>query len=431
MERDLAIARSRAVSLPALSMSLGGSLVAVVSLALVSAPRTGFADTPNPAPSATPVASSPVKPATLTLATHPSAEDIARARVLDQQGVREFREGRYNDAIRYFDEAYRLGAPSSELWNVARCYLKLDEPEAANDALERYLAETDLSADERANGRRALEELAHRRSTVTVDSSPSGAMASIDGKHVGRTPATTDVSSGEHTLVVQREGYVPYVARVVARYGRAIIVDARLGDQTYGGGATLGDAAFAGARHRFTGSAQIAGLFAWLGSVGVPLHPAALVSLAYVPYDNGRVDVAAGARLTITYDSWGNSSGAPALTCGLGGTETAAAILVFADGAMGYRPTPRLRLGADLGFGFASELGSALGGDVFTPSCSASPGVVPAGHVGAEVSYALIPAVRLLVSPIVFEVTPAFSGTVDASGVWFRVGAGFGFAVDL
>jgi hypothetical protein len=102
---------------------------------------------------------------------------------------------------------------------------------------------------------------------------------------------------------------------------------------------------------------------------------------------------------------------------------------------MGYRPTPRLRIGGDAGFGFASELGSQLGGDAFEASCQASPGVVPAGHFGAEVSYSVLPALRLVVSPIVFEVLAAFGGTrttpIDASSAWLRVGSGLGFAVDL
>jgi hypothetical protein len=383
------------------------------------------ADVQGPVAADGPRGTTPARP----LGIRASSDDIERARALDQQGVRAFRDGRYNDAIRYFDEAYKLGGPSSELWNIARCDLKLDQPEAANETLERYLAQTDLSIDDRANARRELEELGHRRSTVTVASSPSGALVSIDDKHVGRTPASTDVPAGEHTVTIRREGYMPHVERVVARYGRAIIVDARLEGQ--GSGGATDDSGFAVPRFRFTGSAEIAGLFAKLGTVGVPLHPAALVSLAYVPYQSGRLDVAAGARLTVTYDSWGDSIGAPALTCGLGGAETATALAVFADGAVGYRPTRQIRLGADLGFGFASELGSALGGDVFTPSCTASPGLVPAGHLGVEVSYALIPALRLLVSPIVFEVMPAFSGALDSSSPWFRIGAGLGFAVDL
>ncbi|MGO8991944.1 MAG: hypothetical protein ACLQVI_01350, partial [Polyangiaceae bacterium] len=44
-----------------------------------------------------------------------SDQDLVRARVLDQQGVRAYREERYNDAIRYFEEALKLGGPPSEI----------------------------------------------------------------------------------------------------------------------------------------------------------------------------------------------------------------------------------------------------------------------------------------------------------------------------
>jgi hypothetical protein len=366
-------------------------------------------------------------------ANRSSPDDIARARALDQEGVREFRDGRYNDAIRYFSEAYKLGAPSSELWNMARCYLKLDQAEEASAALERYLIQTDLSDDDRANARRELDRLGRRRSLVTVASSPSGALVFIDGKRIGRTPASTEISADPHTIVIKLEGYDPYVQRVVARYGRAIIVDASLRGPSRGG-ETIGvglQPMGARARRVFTGSVEAAGIWSRLGSVGVPLHPAALVSMAYVPYEHDRLDIGVGMRLTITYDSWDNPGGAPALTCGLGGRETAPALGTFADGAVGYRPTDRLHLGTDVGLGFASEIGGALGGEVFTPSCAASPGLVPAGHVGSEVSYAVVPGLRLLVSPLVFEVMPAFRGAVDSGSAWFRIGAGAGFALDL
>ena len=55
--------------------------------------------------------------------------DLEAARELDQQGVRAFRDGRFSDAIRYFLSAYRLGAPSNELWNVARSRERMDDAE--------------------------------------------------------------------------------------------------------------------------------------------------------------------------------------------------------------------------------------------------------------------------------------------------------------
>jgi hypothetical protein len=349
---------------------------------------------------------------------------VERARTLDQQGVRAFREGRYNDAIRYFAEAYKLGGPSSELWNIARCDAKLDDPEAASVMLERYLACSDLSADDRAGARRELDELHHRPSTVTVASSPEGAVVFVDGKRIGKTPASTDVSVGEHVVVVQRDGYSPHVDRVVARFGRAIIVNARLTGDPSSDGSTLPSAG-AGRRHWFTASAEALGLFARLGSTVHPLRPAALVSLGYVALERRSIDVVTGARFVATYDSWdAGPVGAPATACG---AESATALGLFADAAFGYRPLPRLRIGGDIGFGFASETGS-----VPMAPCNLPTGVVPAGHFGADISYAALSALRIVLSPIVLEVQSAPGGTpVDASGPWIRIGSGLGVAVDL
>jgi hypothetical protein len=362
-----------------------------------------------------------------------SPDDIERARVLDQQGVRAFREGRYNDAIRHFEEALKLGGPSSELWNIARSEVKLDEPEAASIALERYLSYADLSIEDRAGALLELDELRRRPSTVTVASSPAGAFVVMDGKRVGKTPASMTAPAGEHTVLVEREGYAIYSAHVVARFGRAVIVDARL---TRGTRDEVSQTSDAGERRKwFTASAEALGLFARLGSIGRPISPAGLFSLGYVALERESIDVVAGARFIITYDSWNNTVGAPALTCGLGGAETAAALALFAEGAVGYRPSRRLRIAGDVGFGFASELGSQFGGDVFEPTCNASTRLVPAGHIGADISYAILPALRLVLSPILLEVQPAFGGVrsapVDASGPWIRVGGGLGLAVDL
>src|SRR5271168_4493569 len=78
-----------------------------------------------------------------------SDQDLARARVLDQQGVRAYREERYNDAIRYFEEARKLGGPPSEIWNIAKCHVRMDEPEEGAKYIEEYLSQKGLSAADR------------------------------------------------------------------------------------------------------------------------------------------------------------------------------------------------------------------------------------------------------------------------------------------
>jgi len=151
--------------------------------------------------------------------------DLESARELDQSGVRAFKDGRFGDAIRFFRAAYRKGAPSAELWNIARCEERLDDAERAGHSIEEYLAQRDLAPTERAEGERELRVLSSRTSMVTITSVPSGAVVLIDGHPAGATtPLTVDVPPGAHSLSIRHDGYATENRPFEARYGRAVIV---------------------------------------------------------------------------------------------------------------------------------------------------------------------------------------------------------------
>ncbi|HEX3346310.1 MAG TPA: PEGA domain-containing protein, partial [Polyangiaceae bacterium] len=134
--------------------------------------------------------------------------DLEAARELDQQGVRAFRDGRFSDAIRYFLSAYRLGAPSSELWNVARSRERMDDAETAADSIAQYLTQQDLGPQDRAEAERELQALRARPSVLTVITVPSGAVITVDGKQTaGPTPVSLEIRPGPHTLAVHHDGY--------------------------------------------------------------------------------------------------------------------------------------------------------------------------------------------------------------------------------
>jgi hypothetical protein len=359
-------------------------------------------------------------------AARAEGSDIERARALDHEGARAFREGRYNDAIRYFEDAYRLGAPGAELWNIARCYLKLDQPEQANEALERYLATPDLPAADRTEARAQLAELHRRHSTLTITSRPLGAEAFVDGKPIGKVPTSADLTPGPHLVEVRRGRDIVYEERVTARFGRAIIVDAAPDDVPLPG---------ASAPTRFTSTAQIGLLWGRLGSVGEPAHAAGLLGAAYVAHDRGRIALAVGLRASLTEDSWGNSVGAHATGCATPARFDAAALSAYVDGALGIRASSRVRVDADFGVGIAGYFAGSLGGDVFLSTCSPSPGVEPAMLVSGSVSYAFNRVVRAVVTPLWFELQPAEGGArttpTDAAGAWLRIGGSVGVAIDL
>lgn len=162
-------------------------------------------------------------------ATAPAA-DLTAARELDQQGVRAFADGRYRDAVRYFEEAAARGGPAFEIWNLARCRQKLDEPEEAAKLLERYLDRSDLAEGDRAQARSELQEIQRRPSRVTVLSAPAGAAVYLDERRgtLGRTPVTLDVPNGDHAVTLELPGYERERLSFHAKYGRAVIVSATL-----------------------------------------------------------------------------------------------------------------------------------------------------------------------------------------------------------
>jgi PEGA domain-containing protein len=168
-----------------------------------------------------------VEPDEVQIPRHP---DVTAAREFDRQGVERFRDGHYADAVHYFEAAYRLGGPSSELWNVARSREKLDDGEGACLAIDEYLARPDLSPQDRAEAEREARALRTRTSLLSVTTTPAGAFVSIDGAQAaGPTPISLDVSAGPHTIVVRRAGNVAETRHFEARFGRAIIVSLDLG----------------------------------------------------------------------------------------------------------------------------------------------------------------------------------------------------------
>ncbi len=376
------------------------------------------------------------------------AQDLARARVLDQQGVRAYREERYNDAIRFFEVALKVVGPPSEIWNVAKCHVRMDEPEEAAKSIHEYLDQKGLSAADRLEAEQQLREIEHRHSTLTVASSPAGAAVYLEGhRWAGVTPATIDLAPGDHAVTIELAGYDPIQRSVTAKFGRAVIVDARLekNDRAVAapGGARTGPAD-AGARgrgrpHRLTLGAQLGFTVPRFGSIGGSVAPAGYFEGAYVAFVDPRLVLTVGAAATVTGDSWSNTSGLANQNANCGATIPesggATAFSAFLQGGLAWRASPRWRIGGDVGVGVATYSIGEAGFDVFSPTCRPSPGVKPVVHFDGRVSYAFSPELRLLLSPVVLELQPAFDGASsaprDATGLWLRFGAAAGLAFDL
>jgi len=317
------------------------------------------------------------------------------------------------------------------------------EPQQASDAYDRYLMQPGLTPQDKAEAREELEELRRRRSIMTVASAPSRAPVYLDGKKTepaGTTPFSVQVSPGKHKVEIDQKGYRPYSREVEAKFGQAIIVDAQLERDPnqptgpYDKTRTL-EPEFERPK-RFTAEGELGVAFSKLGSFSQSPRFGASIAAVYWLANWDRTMLGIGLRLNGTSDSWGNSIGAPQTlpdcTRTIPNSETASEFSAFGVGALGYRPTSRLRFGADAGFGAAGYSTSVLGGDLFYPTCTPSTGLQFAAHVGTEASYAIVPMLRAVLVPLAMEIHPSYSGArVEATGAWLRLRLGLGLAVDL
>ena len=65
-------------------------------------------------------------------------------------------------------------------------------------------------------------------SSVVIKSTPDGAEITIDGKFVGTTPSTLQLTSGEHTIIVGKSGFKPWQRVITLSNNGNVTVDAAL-----------------------------------------------------------------------------------------------------------------------------------------------------------------------------------------------------------
>jgi tetratricopeptide (TPR) repeat protein len=89
----------------------------------------------------------------------PSESDMARAKELFENGQILYQEGRYEQAIQAWEEAYRLSGRAELLYNVSSAYEKAGKYREAIDALNKYRVYAKADERETLDRRiRALEE---------------------------------------------------------------------------------------------------------------------------------------------------------------------------------------------------------------------------------------------------------------------------------
>jgi hypothetical protein len=162
----------------------------------------------------------------LVLAADGSAADkTAKAKELYQAGQALYKQGRFAEAVTKFEEANTVKPHPTLPFNIAKCYEQLNDTPRALRAYRDYLRlapdakDRAAVSDSIANLERRLRERGLQQ--LLIFSDPPAAKIAVDGKDLGSSPASVELTAGSHTLTVKAEGFETSERTFTFSIGRA------------------------------------------------------------------------------------------------------------------------------------------------------------------------------------------------------------------
>ena len=147
----------------------------------------------------------------------------AEARGLFEAGRAAFDQGRYQDALGYFDRAYQLSRRPQLLYNLGQVHDRLRHDEEALTAFQQYLKQVP-GAENRAEVEHRIQAMRQAMyGSLHFTLSPANAEVWVDGEakqldNTGRLQVTT----GSHEILVRAEGHDELRQRMNVRGGDMI-----------------------------------------------------------------------------------------------------------------------------------------------------------------------------------------------------------------
>lgn len=160
-----------------------------------------------------------------------TAEAKTQAQRFFQAGVSLQKTEDFEAAIAAYETSLQLFATKSALFNLANCQRAAHRYADAWNSLQRLQSEfgSELVEPMSSTSRAQLEELENLTGLITVETRPSGATVTIDGKPAGVTPWTAPrrVTIGQHSVEAALPGYVPKnnTVRVTPKQALAVVLE--------------------------------------------------------------------------------------------------------------------------------------------------------------------------------------------------------------
>lgn len=180
----------------------------------------------------------------------PEERDADKARAMFGAGSTAYSDGRYDEALEFFREAYRLSARPTLLYSLAQThrgqYTAKRSTDSLSLALKRYndylrLAPDGKNRDAAAKAIGELRPLAEVEiggfdeavtiTRVMIATTAEKALISLDGGDPKPAPLVSDVEPGEHTIRVFADGYYEVSQSVEVPEGSTVPIQIALTDK--------------------------------------------------------------------------------------------------------------------------------------------------------------------------------------------------------
>ncbi|MFI5306768.1 MAG: PEGA domain-containing protein [Polyangiales bacterium] len=136
----------------------------------------------------------------------------AKAKAAFQHAVADYDAAHYDQALKGFEEAYRLRPHPLVEVNIANCYDKLDKPDQAIAHFELFLSSDAGSPEQRQEVTAAVERLKQQKQQtgkILLHVTPDGADVVLDQGEPRRAPLAEPLmlDAGKHAIEVRLAGY--------------------------------------------------------------------------------------------------------------------------------------------------------------------------------------------------------------------------------
>lgn len=130
-----------------------------------------------------------------------------KAKELHGQAVSLYKDGNYEEALKFFELADEISPNPVTLFNMGRCYEKLGKYKEAYDYYQDYIDSGDDARFEDAQ--EAVEKIEAMPVKLKIHVYPGGSEIFIDGEPVEakKMPVELEITPGQHTLFIRKYGY--------------------------------------------------------------------------------------------------------------------------------------------------------------------------------------------------------------------------------